>query len=132
MQKFLLMSASILKMSQLLNHGEPVSIWYDPTSPVSFLSASTVGCLKLSTSQGCYSGTLLVPTLPSQKLPSRFTSICKIFIGHNLNHDIVLGMNWIGLCHVVMVDGLVEFHPSSSECNQPLVHFNLCKCKSEV
>ena len=36
-------------MSQLLN-GEPVSVQYDPTSPVSFLSASAVGHLKLSTS----------------------------------------------------------------------------------
>ena len=33
-------------------------------------------------------------------------------------------MNWIGLCRVAMVDGLVEFHPSSSECYQPFVHRN--------
>ena len=107
-------------MPQLLN-GEPVSILYDPISSVSFVSVSAIGHFKLAISQGHYFGTLSVPTLPSQGLPSSFTSVCEFSLGQDINCDIVLGMNRIGLCHAAMMDGLVEFHPSSSECYQPLV-----------
>lgn len=97
-----------------------MSVLYDPISPVSLVSVSAVGRLKLAISQGHYFGTLSVPALPSQGLPSSFTSVCEFFLGQDLNCDIVLGMNWIGLCRAAMMDGLVEFHPSSSECYQPL------------
>ena len=58
-----------------------------------------------------YSVTISVLALLASRLPSIFTSVKLL-----LDHDLVLGMNWIGLCRVVILDGSVDFLPSSPEC----------------
>ena len=62
-----------------------------------------------------YSATISVLALLASRLPSIFTSV-KLLLGYDLDCDLVLGMNWIGLCRVVILDGSVDFLPSSPEC----------------
>ena len=63
-----------------------------------------------------YFAIISVPYLPAHGLPSLFISSIKLSLGFDLECDLVLGINWIGLGWVAMLDGLVDFHPSSPEC----------------
>ena len=61
---------------------------------------------------------LSVPVLPSHGLPSFFTFSVKEVLQHNLDCDLVLGINWVGLRCAAMSDGLVDFPVTSPECCQ--------------
>lgn len=103
-------------MSILLN-GHSVSFRYDPISPGSFVSVSAVVNLGLLHNwRNSYSVIISVPALPST-----FTSSIEVSLDPSLDCDLVLGMNWIGLCRVAMSDGMVEFDPMSPECGRKLI-----------
>ena len=53
--------------------------------------------------------------LPSQGLPLSFISSIEVSLDPILDCDLVLGMDWIGLCCDVMLDGIVEFDSMSPE-----------------
>ena len=105
-------------MSLLLN-GLHVSFQYDLTSSRSFVSASVAVNLNLESNwQNSYLAIISVPALPSHGLPSFFTSSVEVILQHNLDCNLVLGMNWVGLCCTAMSDGLVDFPTTSPECCQ--------------
>ena len=96
-------------MSLLIN-GHSVSFQYN------FLVSISVVTLDLLYNwQHPYSVTISVPALPSHVLPSIFTSSIEVSLVQELDCDLVLVMNWTGLCCIALVDG-VEFHPVSPEC----------------
>ena len=43
--------------------------------------------------------------LPSQGLPLSFISFIEVSLDPKLDCDLVLGMDWVGLCCDVMLDG---------------------------
>ena len=53
--------------------------------------------------------------LPLQGLPLSFISSIEVSLDPILDCDLVLGMDWVGVCHVAMLDGRVEFHSMSPE-----------------
>ena len=109
---FILLRA--LTMSQLLNvNGHPVSVQYDLLLQESHVSRFAAACLGVSIS--CPQVLISVPALPSRKLPSIFTSVVDVTIDDSLICEVVLGMNWVGLCRAAMMGGLVEFLDSSPE-----------------
>ena len=44
-----------------------------------------------------------------------FISSIEVSLDPILDCDLVLGMDWVGVCHVAMLDGRVEFHSMSPE-----------------
>jgi hypothetical protein len=99
-------------MSQLLN-GTAVSFVYDKCSAFLSISTHLVAHLQLSVDCGSCSACVSVPTVDSV-----FTSVLWFVVTPDLECDAVLRLDWIGLCRMVMIDGLTVFPSSSVESTQ--------------
>ena len=111
---FILLRALTWTMSQLLNvNGHPISVQYDLLLQES--RVSRFAAARLGVSISCPQVLISVPALPSCNLPSFFTSVVDVTIDDSLICEVVLGMNWVGLCRAAMMGGLVEFPDSSPE-----------------
>jgi hypothetical protein len=99
-------------MSHLLN-GTVTSFVYDESSAFSSISVHLVARLRLSVDHGSCFASVSVPTVDSV-----FTSVLQFVVTPDLECDAVLGLDWIGLCRAVMIDGLTVFPSSSVESTQ--------------